>query len=267
MSAQDLLVVIDPAARQIDGESVRIARDVLKGGSGELKLCLPEGPEEFVRALDRRGGRHPVVIGDDHSLGLAVRTLYATRAYSGTGLSLVPVGERVRLARSLGVPHRVVDAARAVLAGRTRALDLLVDSDGGVSCGPLLLEGVRGSPEGHGAPEASTGWWGGPVRAYRALARTVTGPHGDWLPRVELDGRPLWSEPPSAVGAIALSPREGAAEVRVEPRRRGSPVTAQAARITVSGGPFRCRGEGPRVDRAETMTWSLAPAALRLTVG
>nr|WP_308405564.1 hypothetical protein [Streptomyces tardus] len=76
MSAPDLLVVIDPAARRYDAEAVRIARDVLCAGSPGAKVCLPDGPEAVVRALARRGHRQPVVVGDDRTLGLAVRQLH-----------------------------------------------------------------------------------------------------------------------------------------------------------------------------------------------
>lgn len=62
--AQQLLVVIDPVARRTDGESVRIAKDVLSAGA-TAKICLPDGPAEFARVLARRGARRPVVIGDD----------------------------------------------------------------------------------------------------------------------------------------------------------------------------------------------------------
>lgn len=38
-----LLVVIDPVARRTDGESVRIAKDVLSAGA-HAKICLPDTP-------------------------------------------------------------------------------------------------------------------------------------------------------------------------------------------------------------------------------
>ena len=47
-ASDQLLVVIDPVARRTDGESVRIARDVLSAGA-TTKVCLPDGPEEFAR--------------------------------------------------------------------------------------------------------------------------------------------------------------------------------------------------------------------------
>lgn len=72
-------MVIDPVARRTDGESVRIAKDVLSAGS-HAKICLPDGPEEFARALSRRGSRRPVVVGDDRTLLRAVTLLHRDRS-------------------------------------------------------------------------------------------------------------------------------------------------------------------------------------------
>ncbi|NUK69013.1 diacylglycerol kinase, partial [Streptomyces lunaelactis] len=139
MSAHDqLLVVIDPVARRSDGESVRIAKDVLCGGS-EARICLPEGPEEFARALARRGSRRPVVVGDDRALLRAVALLHRDRWLGDGALSLVPVGTSVELAHSLGVPRGAVAAARAVLDGSVRRLDLLEDESDGVVLGDLSI--------------------------------------------------------------------------------------------------------------------------------
>lgn len=86
MSAPDLLVVIDPAAKQYDAEAVRIARDVLCAGSPGAKVCLPKNAEEATRALARRGGRRPVIVGDDEAFGLAVRQLHGEQQERALGL-------------------------------------------------------------------------------------------------------------------------------------------------------------------------------------
>ncbi|MFJ5225584.1 diacylglycerol kinase [Streptomyces sp. NPDC088400] len=136
--AQDLLVVIDPVARRTDGESVRIAKDVL-GAGATMKIALPDSPEEFARALARRGSRRPVLIGDDRALLRMVGLLHRERDLASGALSLVPVGASVELARSLGVPTGAVAAARAVLDGVVRRLDLLVDDSDGVVLGDLRI--------------------------------------------------------------------------------------------------------------------------------
>lgn len=154
MSARDqLLVVIDPVARRTDGESVRIAKDVLGAGAG-VKLCLPEGPEEFTRALVRRGSRRPVVVGDDRALLRAVSVLHQERVLGAVVLSVVPVGPTataVRLARELGVPAGAVAAARTVLEGMPRRLDLLVDDRDGVVLGDVRIPPVGPGWDGRGA--------------------------------------------------------------------------------------------------------------------
>ena len=96
-TSEQLLVVVDPVARRSDGESVRIAKDVLGAGAG-IKLCLPDGPEEFARALARRGSRRPVVVGDDRALIRAVALLHRHRELAGCALSVVPVGGALSLA-------------------------------------------------------------------------------------------------------------------------------------------------------------------------
>lgn len=137
-TSDQLLVVIDPVARRTDGESVRIAKDVLSAGA-RAKVCLPDGPEEFARALARRGSRRPVVVGDDRALVRAVSLLHRQRELAGCALSMVPVGGALSVARSLGVPMGAVAAARAVLEGVERRLDLLVDDSDGVVLGALRI--------------------------------------------------------------------------------------------------------------------------------
>lgn len=168
-----LLVIIDPTARRTDGESVRIAKDVLCAGA-QTKICLPDGPEEVERALARRGARRPVVVGDDRALLRTVELLHRRRELADAALSMVPVGSSaaVALAHALGVPTDAVAAARTVLDGAARPRDLLVDESGGVVLGGLRIpsgshpERPRLAPGGayetSGAPGAEPGAQAGP---------------------------------------------------------------------------------------------------------
>ncbi|WP_344570519.1 hypothetical protein [Streptomyces axinellae] len=161
-----LLVVIDPVARLTDGESVRIARDVLRAGSPGLKVCLPEAPEEAARALARRGGRRPVLVGNDRALLRAVQLLHGERELAQAALSVVPVGNgpSVALARGLGLPLDAVSAARSVFSGAEQPLDLLVDDGGDVVLGGLRIPALpppagpspsrAGDGDGYGAGDA-----------------------------------------------------------------------------------------------------------------
>ncbi|MBW1604574.1 hypothetical protein JJV70_21215, partial [Streptomyces sp. JJ66] len=242
MSAPDLLVVVDPVARHVDGEAVRIARDVLSAGDVGVKVCLPRGREEVARAVARRGRRRPVVVGDDRALRGVVEQLHRERGLPGAQpvvLGVVPVGPAwtVSLAQGLGLPVNAVAAARAVLAGAEQPLDLLVE-DGGT----VLLGGVRitpGSPArpaakaarapGAGAPgvlgplgRCAVRMWRGRDRAERHGADPATD-----LPRlrVEADGVVL-AEPGRPVAEVSVSTGCGAAggglaEVVVRPAPAG----------------------------------------------
>ncbi|MFF5674283.1 hypothetical protein ACFY8S_29915 [Streptomyces hygroscopicus] len=158
-----LLMVIDPQARRTDGESVRIAKDVLCAGA-QTKICLPEGPEDVERALARRGARRPVVVGDDRALLRVVELLHRRRELADATLSVVPVGgsATVALAHSLGVPTDAVTAARTVLGGVVRPRDLLVDESGGVVLGGLRIPSGLAPHGAHGMPDDGCGAASGP---------------------------------------------------------------------------------------------------------
>lgn len=281
MSAPDLLVVIDPAARHDDAEAVRIARDVLCAGSPGAKVCLPETTEAAERALARRGHRRAVVVGDDHALTYAVRALHreqsAAHPVDGpANLAFVPVGppEALELAGVLGLSTDVVTAARAVLIGAERAVGLLVDDRDALLIGGLRIPAPRAAEAP--PPECEAPGVLGSLTRRAGLVRSPRRPrdaHGTPLPRlrVEADGV-LLADPelPVAelsVSAVADGASAGLAEVvlrQASPARAafvgGSrtdappPVRVTARTVTVSG---------PDMD---TRTWRVAHSVLRLTV-
>lgn len=263
-SGQPLLVVIDPAARVMDGESVRIAKDVLCGGAPSVKIALPESEEEAVRVLEHRGRRRPVVVGDDAALLRTVRTLHSARGLGEAVVGLVPVGRRTGLARALGVPGGAVSAARAVLDGAERELDLLLDDSGGIVLGALRI----GS--------ATPAWWTPVERRARSLARTLSlnghSPHlglgmrGGHRLRIEADGVVL-ADLDDCVEEVSVSTAvPGVAEVLV--RREGVAPTGpvHARSVTVSGRDFRYTADTAPAGPVRRRTWTVVPSAWRLTV-
>lgn len=275
-TSEQLLVIIDPAARQTDGESVRIAKDVLSAGA-TTKVCLPEGPEEFARALGRRGSRRPVVVGDDRALVRAVTLLHRQRALAGCVLSMVPVGSTLALAESLGVPTSAVAAARAVLDGVEQRRDLLVDESDGVVLGalgipPAPLRAAAAAPVGvaSGRPWLRT--------TYRSLVRTlaprparlaaVPAP-GPTRLRVEVDGETL-VDLDQPVEAVTVTPGSGGvAVVEVRPLSLGAeatPLRACGRAVTVLGGDFRYRADAAVSGPVRRRTWSVREAAWTLTL-
>lgn len=276
-----LLVLVDPVARRLDGESVRIAKDVLSAGAA-AKICLPDSQEEFARALARRGHRRPVIVGDDRALVRAVGLLHRERALAGETLSLIPVGQAASLglARSLGVPQSAVTAARAVLDGSVRMCDLLVDDSDGVVLGavriPPLRAGASGAASGSGSARGSGS---GPSvwSAYRSLVRSLVRPVGGGGPaprrlRVEADGVVL-VDVDRPVAEVSVSTRDDGGLAEVVVRTAGgvagagpaAEVRARAKTVTVSGPDFRYRADAAVAGPVRRRTWTLHPAAWALT--
>ncbi|MFG2680276.1 diacylglycerol kinase family protein [Streptomyces sp. NPDC048392] len=291
-TSDQLLVVVDPVARRMDGESVRIAKDVLSAGAAHTKVCLPDGPEEFARALRRRGSRRPVVIGDDSTLLRAVALLHRQRELAGCTLSVVPVGSALGLARSLGLPTEAVAAARAVLDGAERRLDLLVDDSDGVVLGtvgiPPVLVPVPSRADSDAGAEADSGPGGGPgpasarpwLRTCQALVRTLassrpgrtavmSGTAGPARLRVEVDGSTL-VDLDQPVEAVSVTPGAGGvAVVEVRPLSVGAeaaPLTMSGHTVTVSGAHFRYRADAVVSGPVGTRTWTVREGAWGLTL-
>ncbi|MFF2861542.1 diacylglycerol kinase [Streptomyces rubiginosohelvolus] len=262
-----LLVVIDPVARRSDGESVRIAKDVLSAGA-HAKICLPDTPEEFARALSRRGSRRPVVVGDDHALLRAVAQLHRERELAAGVLSLIPVGaaHALEVAHALGVPRGAVAAARTALDGAVRRLDLLVDDSDGVVLGRLRIPAPPPPPPGSGTPHAGvTAVWDtcrslvtSLVRPAPVAATTNPGTH---RLRIEADGV-LLSDLDTPVRDLSVTSQGGGGLADVVVRTgSGEDVTAEAKAVTVSGADFRYRADIQTGGPVRTRTWTVRAGA------
>ncbi|MFG3232538.1 diacylglycerol kinase [Streptomyces antibioticus] len=292
-----LLVIIDPVARSTDGESVRIAKDVLGAGAASTKVCLPESPEEFARMLQRRGSRRPVLIGDDRALVRTVALLHRRRELAGCVLSVVPVGPVLGVAHALGVPTGAVAAARAVLDGTERRLDVLVDDSDGVVLGalripPLPADASVADPSGagssgaasSGSPSSGSPFSGGGPHGrpwLHSLVRTLAHPRtarpsrlaaappslGPARLRVEVDGETL-VDLDQPVEAVSVTPgASGTAEVIVRPLSLGAdaaPIEARGRIVTVSGADFRYRADASVAGPVRRRTWTVREGALGL---
>lgn len=261
-----LLVLIDPVARRTDGESVRIAKDVLSAGS-HAKICFADSPEDFARALSRRGSRRAVIVGDDHSLLRAVAQLHRERELADGALSLIPVGpaHALELAHALGVPRGAVAAARTALDGAARRLDLLVDDSDGVVLGDLRIPAL-GPPPGTGTPHSGvTAVWDTCRTLMSALVRPA--PPAPPVPlrahrlRVEADGVLLNDLDRPVAGVSVTSQGDGGLADVVIDMMSGERVAVEAKAVTVSGADFRYRADILVAGPVRTRTWTVRAGA------
>ncbi|MFE7593727.1 diacylglycerol kinase [Kitasatospora sp. NPDC057512] len=261
---EPLLLLLDPVARQTDGESVRIAKDVLCGGA-DVKVVFPESPTELDRVLSHRGRRRPVVIGSDFALQRVLQALHRQRELGDEPVGMVPVGrsEELVAARALGVPGEPVRAARAVLSGAPRRLDLLVDDGGGVALGGVRITGGA-ARRPVGRPGGWRSLWAKLAAAEQANALTPDGTdHGSRV-RVEADGRLLADvHRPVRLVQVTLptGASDGTGEMEVVVAASGALVRARAASVSVVGRGFGYEADGHPVGPVRARTWTVHPGA------
>ncbi|MFI9359958.1 diacylglycerol kinase [Kitasatospora sp. NPDC053057] len=264
---EPLLLLLDPVARQTDGESVRIAKDVLCGGA-DVKVAYPESPSELDRMLSHRGRRRPVVIGSDLALQRVLQALHRQRELGADPVGMIPVGraEELATARALGVPEEPVRAARAVLSGAPRTFDLLVDDGGGVALGGVRITGGGGRR----LVGRTGGWrslWAKLAAAEQANALTPEAADHSPRVRVEADGR-LLADVHRPVRLVQLTltgageaDADGAGVLEVVVSAPGALVRARAASVSVVGRGFGYEADGHPVGPVRARTWTVHPGA------
>ncbi|MFT4262122.1 MAG: diacylglycerol kinase family protein [Nocardioides sp.] len=270
-------------------------------GAAEVRVARTETADELDAALGKGAGapRTVVVVGGDGTLHAAMAALHRLGLLGETTVGLVPLGTGNDFARGVGLPLDPAEAAHVVLAGATRATDLILDEDGGVV--------VNSVHAGAGADAAKRGeWWkthlgivGYPIGALLTALR----PPSLHL-SVEVDGTPL-SLPHTHVLQVAVGngpnvgggtelvptadPGDGVADVivsmpkglwsnlgyardllRGRHHERNDVTAARGRTVTVSGAAageeFWCSTDGEIEGPHRRRTWRVVPQAYRLIV-
>lgn len=120
-----LLVLASGKAGNADEANLDDAVRVLRSGA-EVELAHSDSPEALDRHLDDRGDRPVIVAGGDGSLHTVVAALHRRGELARATVGLLPLGTGNDFARGLGLPLEAAAAARVVLAGHRRSVDLLV---------------------------------------------------------------------------------------------------------------------------------------------
>lgn len=178
-----LLVVVNAAAGTAARDAVDAALAVLRAGADVAVAATPD-VTALGEALAARDGRRVVVVGGDGSVHAVVAALHRDAGLDPRDpLGLIPLGTGNDLARRLALPLDPAEAARVVLDGRPRPVDLVVDDAGGVMVNAAHL-GV-----GAEAGRLASGWkprLG--VAAYPAGAVAAAVSVRGWALTVEVDG-------------------------------------------------------------------------------
>lgn len=126
-----VVLVANAAAGAAERDQVEAACGAL-GAAATVESVSCESPRDLDAAIADLGDRVLVVAGGDGSLHLAVERLdaLAPDRLASTSIGLIPLGTGNDFARGVGLPLDPVEAARAVLDGEPRPVDLL-RTDGG----------------------------------------------------------------------------------------------------------------------------------------
>jgi YegS/Rv2252/BmrU family lipid kinase len=294
-----LLVITNAEAGTSDEERLGSARAVLRE-KASVEVATTSNPGELDGVLHRAGSRRIVVAGGDGSLHAVVAALHRRRELKDAVLGLLPMGTGNDFARGVDVPLDVEEAARVVLDGAPRAMDLIVDEVGEIVVNSVHVgAGASASRRGHrwkerlgsvGVGKANLGKLGYPIGALLSA----------WQPplirvRIEVDGEVVvdLDEPilmaavgngPSVGGGAELTPeadaRDGQFDVLVS--RSTGPVARlmyaarlgfathherddvtylRGTQVSVSGGPFWCSADGEVYGPERRRTWHLEPDA------
>jgi diacylglycerol kinase (ATP) len=237
-----------------------------------------------------------VIAGGDGSLHTVVAALHSRGELQDCRLGLLPFGTGNDLARGLGIPLDPESAARVVISGRPRRLDLLVDDTGGVVLNAVHLGIGARAAQAAGALKSWLGRFAFPLGAFSVGLRTR-----GWRLEVRVDGNPVGdsrsrvlmvavSNGPSIAGGIAhvhpeAVPHDGLAEVVIS--RAVGPVArigyavdlsrgkhlarrdvqvVRGRHVTVTGDPFFTVADGEIAGPTTHRSWMLKPAEWQLSV-
>lgn len=289
-----LLVIANADAGTADDVAVEAALDVLRTEC-TVEVVHTSTPDELTKAL----GDHPdvdgvVVLGGDGSLHAVVDALRAADRLA-VPIGLVPLGTGNDFAATLGLPDDPAKAAEVIVTGNIRAIDLVIDGNGGVVINAAHI-GIGAEAAAAARPwKKALGPVGYVIGAVLTGARGLTAP-GARL-RITVDGKTLTRKEPIIQVAIGngryvgggapllpqADPSDGLLDVSVSytesPRRRiayafsvrrgdhhrrDDVVYLRGTEVTAQGDALRCTSDGELTEPATHHSWRIEPAAVSM---
>ncbi|MEU4832580.1 diacylglycerol kinase family protein [Streptosporangium sp. NPDC023615] len=288
--AQVLAIYNENAGSAGDDARNAALRTLRDGGADVVEA--PVGEKDLDETLGSSPGRDVVVLGGDGTLHVVVAALHRRGELGTRTVGLVPLGTGNDFARGMRIPLDPEEAARIVLAGRPRPLDLMVDDEGGIVVNVVHL-GIGAEASRQAMPLKPV--LGRVAYSLGALLAGVRSP--GWRLRVTVDGRRLdggrkvlmvgLGNGITIGGGTPLAPRarpdDGMADVVVSLAtgplnrlvyalhlRRGTHptlrdvVTVRGREITVEGEPVPVNADGELTGHVGRRRWTVVPAAWRM---
>jgi YegS/Rv2252/BmrU family lipid kinase len=296
---RSLLVITNAEAGTSDEERLDAALTVLRE-KASVEVAKTSNPGELDGVLHRAGGRTVVVAGGDGSIHAVVNALHKRRELEGATLALLPMGTGNDFARGNNIPLDIEDAARLVLTGRARPVDLLVDETGNIVVNNVHVgTGAQASRKGAswksrlgaiGVGKVNLGKLGYPIGAALSAFHPP-----NWRLRVEVDGevvndvnRPVLMVAIGNGGNVGggtelnpdADPEDGKLDVMIsravkplaklgyvahlsrgEHEQRDDVVTLRGTSVKVSGDEFWLSADGEVSGPERSRSWRLEPAA------
>lgn len=292
-----LITNIDAGGGRVEG--LELALGVLREDA-DVEVASTQNPGELDGVLHRAGCRRIVVAGGDGSLHAVITALHRRHELAERTLGLIPLGTGNDFARALGIPLDPAEAAAALLSGKPRRMDLILDELGGVvvnsvHAGASAQASRRGARWKHRLGPYGFGILGYPIGAAMAAVR----PPFVRL-RIEADGEVI-SDMDQHILMIAVGngtsvgggteltpdadPTDGMLDVMVsfatgpierlayvwklrtgDHDERSDTLTLRARQVTVSGEDFFLSADGEISGPERRRSWHLEQGAYAMIV-
>jgi diacylglycerol kinase (ATP) len=294
---EPLLLITNSEAGGARHADLEVALGVLREDA-DVEVATTDNPGELDGVLHRAGCRSIVVAGGDGSLHAVVNALHRRHELSERTLGLIPLGTGNDFARALDIPLDAAEAAAALLAGKPRRMDLIVDELGGVVVNSVHA-GASAQASRRGARwKERLGPYGFGILGYPigALLSSVKPPFVRL--RVEADGEVV-SDMDKHVLMVAIGngtsvgggteltpdadPTDGRLDVMVslatgpverfayawhlrngDHLERDDVISLRAKQVTISGEDFYLAADGEITGPERRRSWHLEPAAYAL---
>ena len=262
-------------------------------------------PGELDGVLHRAGSRVIVVAGGDGSLHAVVSALHRRHDLSKAVIGLLPLGTGNDFARAMDIPLDAEEAARVLVDGEIRPVDLIVDELGGVVVNNVHVgAGAQASRRGQrwkerlgkiGYGRLNLGRAGYPIGALLAAVKPPF-----LRLRVEVDGEVVVDldhpvlmvaigNGPTVGGGAELAPEadpeDGKVDVMISRsigpwarlayaahltrgrhHERDDVIYLRGERVSISGEEFYCAADGEVYGPERNRTWHVEPKAYSMVL-